>query len=365
MVEFEESEMENMYFPKNKRFKRRVCKSYCSLVVLFLLVGCAMFDPKPSGVPIINDQAKEGAKMSLPDYYIETPDIISIEAVHLVPKSPYILRTYDIIHLDVTGTPDDEPLTNTYVVQPGGNIQLGATFGSVRVGGLSIDDAEKAVLNILKRRLKNPSVSAQLHTMSEVAQIVGNKMVAPDGYITIGSYGLVYVNGLTVPECREAIELHLSEQLEHPMVAVEVFAYNSKSYYVILQGGSMGEQVYKFPYTGNETVLDAIAAVNGLAQFSSKRIWVARPIGNTNHPLILPVDWNAVAAYAAPQTNYQIIPGDRVFVQLDNWVAFDQRLARIFAPFERIMGFMLLGATTVSRYSGDVLGGGGEKNNYR
>ena len=355
--------MENRNFPKNERLKRRFYKSF-SLLLLFLLVGCAMFDPKPAGTPIINDQAKEGAKMSLPQYFIETPDIISVEAVHLVPKSPYILRTYDIVHLDIGGAPEDEMLTKEYVIQPGGNIQLGITFGSVQIGGLSIDDAEKAVMAVLKKRLKAPTVSAQLHTMSEVQRIVGDKLVAPDGYITLGSYGQVYVNGLTVPECREAIELHLSEQLEHPIVAVEVHAYNSKSYYVYLQGGSMGEQLYSFPYTGNETVLDAIAEVNGLQHFSSKRIWIARPVGNTNHQLVLPVDWNAIVAYGAPQTNYQIIPGDRIFVQIDNWVAFDQRLARVFAPFERIMGFMLLSASTLSRYSGSVRGGGADNRSY-
>ena len=65
--------------------------------------------------------------------------------------------------------------------------------------------------------------------------------------------------------------------LEKPDVVVDVLAYNSKMIYVVMDGGGFGEQLIRLPYTGNETVLDAIAQVNGLSQVSSKRIWVARP----------------------------------------------------------------------------------------
>ena len=40
-------------------------------------------------------------------------------------------------------------------------------------------------------------------------------------------------------------------------------------------------------------------------------------------------------------------------------VAFDNKLAKTFAPFERIMGFSLLSVGTVTRFSGKVLKGGG------
>ena len=62
------------------------------------------------------------------------------------------------------------------------------------------------------------------------------------------------------------IERHLSTYLEAPQVAVDVFAYNSKTYYVITQGAGQGDDVTEFPITGNETVLDAIAQLGGLSQ---------------------------------------------------------------------------------------------------
>jgi hypothetical protein len=66
-----------------------------------------------------------------------------------------------------------------------------------------------------------------------------------------------------------------------------------------------------------------------------------------------------ITAYGRPDTNYQLLPGDRVFVVEDRFIAFDGTLSRVFAPFERIMGFSILGASTVTRFSGNVLRGGG------
>ncbi|MDR0870867.1 MAG: polysaccharide biosynthesis/export family protein [Planctomycetaceae bacterium] len=344
-------------------------------VVVFVFAGCvthtALFDPKPAGVAAFRDVPKETAKSSLPNYFLEPPDVISVEAVHLVPKSPYVLRVFDIVALDVIGTPLDEPIIGSFSIEPGGNIQLGGAYGAVRVAGLNMEEMERAIQRHLIYSPDNPKgrlgpntvVSAKLVKMSDVQMIANTHIIAADGYITLGSYGRVYVNGLTVPECREAIEFYLSKALEHPQVAVDVYSYNSKEYYVIFQSAAQGEQVLVFPYTGNETVLRAIANCNGLTPNASKRIWVARPVGNSHKPVILPVDWVAVSAYGMPQTNYQLLPGDRVFVVESRWVAADGVLARMIAPLERIMGFSMLGAETATRFYGKVLTGGGSRNN--
>ena len=64
-----------------------------------------------------------------------------------------------------------------------------------------------------------------------------------------------------------------------------------------------------------ETVLDAISQIQGLTQVSSKRIWIARPQpGGTPHDEILPVNWQEIAKGAATAMNYQVLPGDRIFV---------------------------------------------------
>ena len=87
-------------------------------------------------------------------------------------------------------------------------------------------------------------------------------------------------------------------------MSVNVFAFNSKKYYVITEGAGLGDTVTMFPVTGNETVLDAIANVNGLEDVSSKSIWVARPTSDTCKMQILPVDWRAITAQGA--TGHQL-----------------------------------------------------------
>jgi hypothetical protein len=128
---------------------------------------------------------------------------------------------------------------------------------------------------------------------------------------------------------------------------------------VITEGAGLGDRAIKFPITGNDTVLDAVVNIGGLNTFSSKRMWVARPTPDGQVVQILPVDWRGIAALGAPETNYQLMPGDRLFIAEDKLVAFDTNLAKALAPVERLFGFSLLGVNTVTRFSGNVLEGGG------
>ncbi|MBN1912434.1 MAG: polysaccharide biosynthesis/export family protein [Pirellulales bacterium] len=306
---------------------------------------------------------RELSKVILPTYRIEPPDVLMIEAIHVVPRPPYRLRTLDVLALHVEGTPADTPLSGPFSVEPGGLIKLGTTYGSVKVAGLTVEEAQRAIDAHLRNYLREPRVSASLADVAGKQQIAGEHLVGPDGNVTLGSYGSVMVVGLTVAEAKAAIEHHLSMFLELPEVSVDVFGYNSKVYYVLTQGAGTGDQLYRFPVTGNETVLDAISQINGLTQVSSKKIWIARPSQNCEQVQILPVSWNSITAQASANTNYQILPGDRVFIAEDRMVAFDNSLAKITAPLERIMGFVLLGTGTTTRLSGNVLRGGGNQGN--
>jgi polysaccharide export outer membrane protein len=185
--------------------------------------------------------------------------------------------------------------------------------------------------------------------------IKGQHLVRPDGTINLGLYGSsVYVAGLTLDQIRalvaDAIQSRLDEKevkVKVENVTVDVLAYNSKVYYIITDGGGFGAQVYRVPVTGNETVLDAIAQINGLPAVSSKKIWVARRTLD-GHNNILPVDWCAITQRGNVATNYQLFPGDRLYVQADRLIATDNWLAKFLAPIERVLGVTLLGSSTVN-----------------
>ena len=136
-----------------------------------------------------------------------------------------------------------------------------------------------------------------------------------------------------MPKTRQAIEQQLAKFFVSPEISVDVKGYNSQVYYVIIDGAGMGDNVRRMPITGNDTVLDAIGAVGGLSQLSSKKIWIARPSpANAEKGQVLPVDYEAITQRGAAATNYQIMPGDRVFIAPDNLVAMNNNLSKKTAP---------------------------------
>ena len=97
-------------------------------------------------------------------------------------------------------------------------------------------------------------------------------------------------------------------------------------------------------------MLDAITNIGGLSQFSSKKIWIARPARNgVGCAQILPVDYRALTRDAITATNYQILPHDRLFIAEDRYAAFNSLVAKVTQPFERMLGFVSLGTATFNR----------------
>lgn len=184
--------------------------------------------------------------------------------------------------------------------------------------------------------------------------IQGERLVRPDGTISLGFYGDVYVAGLTIEEAKEKIIAHLRKYLndeplgliqedpetlefkavppaESNRVIVDVAAYNSKFYYVQGDVGAPG----RLPITGNETVLDAIQFAGGImptASYQNVRLVRPAPPGACCEQ-ILPINMAAIINAGDPTTNYQIMPGDRIMVYRDPIVRGTIFIERIAAPF--------------------------------
>ncbi len=294
----------------------------------------------------------ELAPVSHPPYTIAPPDIISIDAVRLVPKPPYRVEPLEVLFINVTDTLPSQPITGAFVVSPEGTINLGFNYGTVRVGGLTLDQIQTSIRQHLGNILRNAQVTVALAQFRGLQQLRGEHLVRPDGTVGLGSYGSVYVAGMTLGQAKCVIEKHLSEYLLNPQISIDVFAYNSKVIYVIFDGAGFGQQVYRLPVTGNETVLDAIGMVQGLAAVSSThRIWVARPSpASAGCNQILPVDWHAITMAGSTATNYQLFPGDRLYVSSDCLIRFDNYLSKILAPVERVLGATLLGTSVAQNF---------------
>ncbi len=319
--------------------------------LVLLLTGCRTinpYDPKlEPPLPEAIQPAREMNKVSLPAYRIEPPDVIQIEMLKLIPLPPYRAEVFDVLQIRANALPD-QPIDNFYMVEAEGKINLGPIYGSVRVAGMTIEEVRATLNQWLRQWLRDPSASVQLARVSGAQPVTGQYLVGPDGTINLRQYGVVHIAGKTVTDARIAIQNHLKQYLDSPELSVDVVAYNSKVYYVITQGAGLGDSVRRLPVTGNETVLDAIAQINGLSQVSSKKIWIARPAPhNFGCQQILPIDWDGIAQGAQTATNYQLLPGDRLFVSEDEMVTFSNLVGKVTAPIERMAGIIGLGNSTI------------------
>jgi protein involved in polysaccharide export with SLBB domain len=294
---------------------------------------------------------KELNKVSLPPYIVETPDVLQIEAIRIIPLPPYRLEPLDVLYLSAENDFEGARIAGLYPIDPDGTLNLGPRYGgSVRVADLTTEEAQKTIEAKVRQFAPKAVVTVSLAQSRGVQQISGQHIIRPDGTIGLGSYGSVYVAGLSLLQVKQAIEAHLSKYLYKPEVSVDVYSYNSKFYYVITDFAGNGEQVVRLPHTGNETVLDAVSLIGGLSAVSSKKIWVARPAPTEcGNDQILPVDWCGITRKGEVKTNYQIMPFDRVYILSQPLSKFDTYLGRVLSPVQRTLGVTLLGASTYNQ----------------
>ena len=265
----------------------------------------------------------------------------------MVPLPPYRIDIYDVLQIRAMGTLLDQPIDGFFLVEGEGIVTLGPAYGRVHVAGMTVEEASAVITARLRQILSKPEVSVQLARTAGTAPVSGEYLVGPDGTINLRQYGTLHVAGKTINEIRQELNKHLSQYFDSPDASVEVRQFNSKVFYVITEGAGMGDNIRRVPITGNDTVMDALSAVNGLSQVSSMTIWVARPApGGFGCEQILPVDYEAITKGGSSATNYQIMPGDRVFVAGDDMIAANTWLGKMTAPIERMFGIASLGTST-------------------
>jgi polysaccharide export outer membrane protein len=316
--------------------------------------GCFWWGDQPA--PGAGEQfpvPKELKKANHPAYTIEPPDVLRIDALRLVPKPPYHIEPMDALLIRATGVFESDPISGIFLVDPDGSINLGDKYGTVEVAGLTLRKAQDAIYAQLKKTVNKPRVTTVSLAQSKLLQLIrGDHLVRQDGTISMGNYGGVNVTNMTVEEARRAIQNHLKQFLVNPEISLDISGYNSKVYYVVMNLAA-GEHIVRLPITGNETVLDALAQLSGLPPTSSKkRIWVSRPAPEGRPDQVLPVDYLAVTRGGSTKTNYQLFPGDRVFVEADPLISLDNFVAKVFAPLERAFGVTLLGTAAIHTLQG-------------
>jgi polysaccharide export outer membrane protein len=289
--------------------------------------------------PLPSDLPTELNKVTLPPYRVEPPDILLIEAHRVKPRPDRKIEALDQVVVQAPREGFIESIAGAYVVGADGELYLGTMTGRVSVEGRTLAEAGAAISEQARVRQRLPKAPPVTVTLALAPAATGPHLVRMDGTVNLGVYGEVYVAGLTLAEARQAVEARLRSGQLDAQVTVDVQDSNSKVYYVIFDCDGAGQRVITLPFKGGETVLDAVsrAAQGLLVNCSTHRVWLARPAQEpAGCRQVLPVDWAAITEGAATCTNYEIFPGDRVYVRADHRGSFRNRISCLAEPLGRL-----------------------------
>jgi hypothetical protein len=121
-------------------------------------------------------------------------------------------------------------------------------------------------------------------------------------------------------------------------VFVDITAYNSKNYYILGDVQIPG----RLPWTGHETVLDALQFAGGLvATAEPKDIRLVRPARGGKPAKVYHVDLVAIQEQGDTTSNYQLFPGDRLVIGRNAVVKKTVEIDRLNAPLQAVVSSML------------------------
>ena len=157
----------------------------------------------------------------------------------------------------------------------------------------------------------------QTADLDSPVRLPGDQPVMPDGTINLGRYGRVQVAGKTVDEIETAVKAFVEAQAkdgkekEVGPITVRVVTRVSKVFYVLGEVNAPGS----FTLSGRETVLDGILTAGGLTDRASRRdIILSRPTRPDGCRIVLPICYREIVQLGDTSTNYQLLPGDRIYV---------------------------------------------------
>lgn len=169
----------------------------------------------------------EVRKRAHPANVIEPPDVLRIGTIHLVLRQPYTIGPMEVLHIHVPEALPNQPIDGLFTVAPDGTINLGYNYGFVHVADLTLPKVAARIQRTLARSLRDPRVAVQIVKLRVMQEVHGDHPVNADGTVNLGSYGSVYVTGMTAPQAKLALERHLAKFLLHPVITLETVCSRS------------------------------------------------------------------------------------------------------------------------------------------
>lgn len=163
--------------------------------------------------------------------------------------------------------------------------------------------------------------------------IVREVTVRPDGYISFELIGDIKVEGRTVAEVKREITERIAEYVVRPDVTVTLLSSNSRRIYVLGQVRKPGA----YPLVGRVTAVDALAAAGDVTVLSApNRARLAR--ANAESAAVFTVRFDDIIKGGNHTTNYELEPGDIIYVPPAVSASIGFAIQSIFFPIQQIIG---------------------------
>ena len=142
---------------------------------------------------------------------------------------------------------------------------------------------------------------------------VGEQPILLDGTIDLAKFGRVVVGYRPLAEIEAIINAAVKANGAKDVVVTVRFARAPESKRVYVLGDVVTPGSY--PINGNETVLDAILLAGGLTRKADERnIILSRPTPVCDCRVVVPICHEHIVQWGDTSTNYQLLPGDRIYV---------------------------------------------------
>jgi len=307
----------------------------CWALLLLLSSGCSTLSSLglPVGTPSnrLLSRAKEISEASGQAFTIQ-------KELSITPLDSYTVEIADTISVEPVSFDATIRLPGDQVVKPDGTISLGE-FGRYLANGKTVEQMQLEIQSLVDEQLRSDLevefAKQQAQRLSEDLDAEDRSELDSDDPAEDSDEAEELKLEVEVDPREEArrkrarreFERRLDEQLKQNRVSVRMTNWESKKIYVLGDVNSPGS----FQYIGNETVLDAIIEGGGLGNKANRHnIIVSRPSTCGGCRTVMKVCYDQIVQLGDTSTNYQLLPGDRVFVPS---MTFVDDLKQTFNPF--------------------------------
>jgi polysaccharide biosynthesis/export protein len=159
--------------------------------------------------------------------------------------------------------------------------------------------------------------------------------VQPDGYISLGNVGSVYVQGMTVPEVIEAVKQAYSGVLNHPIIDVDLKDFQKPFFVVSGQVGKPGQYDLRYDIT----VTQAVSVAGGLTPDAKGQAFLFHRVSD-DWVEVKKLDIGSILGGKNVNEDIHVQPGDMIVVPTTFIAKF-----RRYVPYT--LGFYMNAATAL------------------